>query len=335
MVNYNPNSSTFLEELRQKQLQEQLNQVAAQNAYNTAYGGMLQNMPALTMGLPDTSIGTTPPSNFIGSSTEFLDSSKLPTFKKSPSLSPYAAQYAADEGVRAEAAKRIASSTKSNYASAGTNAPNTAASAAGKSKGRFFKKGGTFDGESGKLKNFYNKASSPELDWNKQSGVQAYGKNIGKFVNWANAIYQGHNLAEGFQENADARDKGAELVSDIISSSYNSPTIQYDLTPDQLNLLRTLRRDGYEDDSIDVSNVDVLGALGDAAMGGLTGIAGGIPGMVIGALGGGLNSVVDDFGNAKNITNSELESLYNAIVASEQQNNALKKQRAYASLGMY
>jgi hypothetical protein len=57
--------------------------------------------------------------------------------------------------------------------------------------------------------------------------------------------------------------------------------------------------------------------------------------MVIGALGGGLNSVVDDFGNAQNISNSELEALYNAVVASEQQNNALKKQRAYANLGMY
>lgn len=335
MINYNPTSSTFLEELRQKQLQEQLNRTAAQNAYSNTYSHMLQSMPALTMGLPDTPIGTTPPSNFVGSSTEFLDSAKLPTFKKNPSLSPYAAQYAADESVRAEAAKKIASDAKSKYASAGTNAPNTAAGAKVKTKGGFFKKGGTFDGGSGKLKNFYDKASSPELDWDKKSGVQAYGKNIGKFVNWANAIYQGHNLAEGFQENADARDRGAELVSDIISSSYNSPTIQYDLTPDQLNLLRTLRRDGYEDDSVDVSNVDVLGVLGDAAMGGLTGIAGGIPGMIIGALGGGLNSVVDDFGNAQNISNSELEALYNAVVASEQQNNALKKQRAYANLGMY
>jgi hypothetical protein len=96
-------------------------------------------------------------------------------------------------------------------------------------------------------------------------------------------------------------------------------------------MLREVRSGSY-DNSTDLSDIDLLGVLGDTGMGVLTGIGGGVPGMIIGGLGGLANSVIGDLGSAKDRSNAELEALYNAVLASEQQHNALKRQRAYAML---
>lgn len=216
-----------------------------------------------------------------------------------------------------------------DIAKAAANSADDVAAAASKSK--LFKSGGFFDDASGKLKGFYDKATSPELDYTKGSGLQAYGKNIGKAMNWANALYQGYNAAQGLGDIGDANELSDDLMADIISSSYNSPTIQYDLSPEQLDMLREIRSGNY-DNSADLSDIDLLGALGDTGMGVLTGIGGGIPGMIIGGIGGLANSVIGDLGSAKNRSNAELEALYSAVLNSEQQHNALKRQRAYAML---
>ena len=201
----------------------------------------------------------------------------------------------------------------------------------GATKGKWFKSGGFFDDASGKLKGFYDKATAPELDYTKGSGLQAYGKNIGKAINWANALYQGYNAAQGLGDIGEANELSDDLMADIISSSYNSPTIQYDLSPEQLDILREVRSGNY-DNSADLSDIDLLGVLGDTGMGVLTGIGGGVPGMIIGGIGGLANSVIGDLGSAKDRSNAELEALYSAVLASEQQHNALKRQRAYAML---
>lgn len=199
------------------------------------------------------------------------------------------------------------------------------------SKGKWFKSGGFFDDASGKLKGFYDKATAPELDYTKGSGLQAYGKNIGKAMNWANALYQGYNLAQGLGDIGDANELSDDLMADTIASSYNSPTIQYDLSPEQLDMLREVRSGSY-DNSAGLSDIDLLGVLGDTAMGVLTGIGGGGVGMAVGGIGGLLNSITGDLNSAKDRNNAELEALYNAVLASEQQHNALKRQRAYAML---
>jgi hypothetical protein len=196
-------------------------------------------------------------------------------------------------------------------------------------KGKFVK-----DSAKGKLKGFYNKATSPELDWDSTTGLKAYGADIGKYAGIASALYQGYNLAKGMQDNSEAKNENSDLISDIVSSSYNNPNLQYDISPDQLELLRDLRRGNYDSES-DLSDIDLLGALGDAGMGVLTGILGGAPGMIAGGVGGFLNSIVGDFGDEQNRSNAELEALYQAILASDRQYNDLKRQRAYANFGRY
>lgn len=201
-----------------------------------------------------------------------------------------------------------------------------------KPKGKLFREGGAFSSK--KLKGFYDKASSPEIDYDKKSGISAYGKNLGKYLTIANTLYQGYNAAKGLQSNADARREGEDIMSNIISASYSNPNVQYDLSPEQLALLRDLRRGDYEPET-SLTDIDLGGALGGALGGVLTGAAGGVPGMVIGGLGGALNSVIGDFGSEQSSSNAELEALYQAILESDRHYNDLKRQRAYANLGTY
>lgn len=199
----------------------------------------------------------------------------------------------------------------------------------GGSGGKFFA-----PGAGASLKTFGDKLTSPQFSWNKGSGVQGWGMNIGKGLNIANALYQGYGAAKGLGELSDTKDITSDLLAEVMTSSYNNPMLQYDLNSDQLDMLRKIRRGSY-DSKAGFDDVDLLGALGAAGKGAIMGIGGGIPGMIIGALGGGANAVIDDINQGQEATNAELEALYQAIMSSEQQYNALKKQRAYANLAGY
>ena len=176
--------------------------------------------------------------------------------------------------------------------------------------------------------------ANPQFDWTKSSGIQGWGKNLGKGFNIANTLYQGYNAAQGLKDLSEAKDISEDTISDIITASYNDPMIQYNLNSEQLDMLRQLRRGSFDSDA-SFSDVDLLGALGGAAKGAVTGIAGGIPGMIIGAIGGGGNAIIDDLNQAQGVTNSDLEALYQAVLESERQYNDIRKQRAYANLAGY
>lgn len=205
----------------------------------------------------------------------------------------------------------------------------------GKNKGRLFKEGGAFS-KGGKVGGMLDNLTNPQFDLNDQYQLQGWGKNIGKWSTIGNGLYQGINAAQGLGDLADARDAGQDLVSDIITASYDNPMLSYDLNTEQMDLLRQLRRGTY-DDSVGIDDVDLAGTLGGAIKGGLTGFltGGGVPGAIVGAVGGGANAVIDDLGQARNIDNAELEALLQALESSKQQQNAMKKQRMYAALGGY
>lgn len=232
-------------------------------------------------------------------------------------------------------AAKAARPTKYRIANANASAStaSTASAASAAPKGKLFKKGGFFskDGAGKSLSGWFGKATSPEFDYNSKTGLQGWGHDLGGWITAANAIGQGYQAIQNIDAISDARDASDRIMSDIVSASYASPTIQYDLSPDQLNLLRELRQGAY-DSGADLSDIDLLGALSGAGMGVLTGIGGGIPGMVVGGIGGLINSGLGDLNNAQNINNSELEALYQAVQESAQQHNAARKQRAYANL---
>lgn len=207
----------------------------------------------------------------------------------------------------------------------------TAGAGVGKTKGKLFKQDGFFGKGSGKFSNFAANVANPQFDWTKESGIQGWGKNLGKAYNFGNMAIQGYNAARGLQGISDSRDRARDLTADIVLGASNSPTIQYDLNADQRALLRELQRGSY-DTKVDFNDIDLLGAIGDTFTGALAGLPGGVTGAVIGGIGGLANSVIGDFGGAADRDAAELEALYQAILESEQYHNQMRKQRAYAGL---
>ena len=214
----------------------------------------------------------------------------------------------------------------------------SSASAGSTPKGKFFKQGGFFDKDGG-LGGFFNNVANPQFDYhlhkqpNGDVGLQGWGTNLGKYWNIGNTAMQGFNAASGLRNYTNSIDSAEDIASDIVSASYNSPTLQYDLAPEQLRLLRELRA-GEDVETADFGDIDLLGLLPDVGMGVLQGLPGGVPGMIIGGVGGLINSGIGDLNNAQARNNAELEALYQAVMDSSRQHSELKKQRAYGMYGL-
>jgi hypothetical protein len=167
---------------------------------------------------------------------------------------------------------------------------------------------------------------SPKFNYNLESGLQGWGKNLGGVINIANVVGQGINAAQGLKNNADIANETEDLTSSIVASAMNNPMVNYDLSADQKQLLSQLQRGTY-DNTTDLSDIDLLGALGNGAMGALSGIGGGIPGIIIGGIGGAINSGIKDIGNAQNRKNAELQALYAALQESNRNYGDMRRQR--------
>ncbi len=200
-------------------------------------------------------------------------------------------------------------------------------------KGNVFNKmGNLFDPTlKNRFKGFGSKLTNPNFNYDMKTGVQGWGKNLGGLYNIGNVAVQGYNALQGLDEMSELRDDTDDLISDIVTSSYNSPTLQYDLNSEQLKLLRELRNDRYNTD-VDFGDLDLLGILADFGKGALTGAPGGIYGALIGGVGSALNSGIEDLQGGISADNAELQALYDAILNSEQQYKQLEKQKAYARL---
>ena len=209
-----------------------------------------------------------------------------------------------------------------------------------KPKGKFFKEDGFFD-KAGGFGDVISNIGNPQFDYNwkptagadgkKAVGLQGWGKNLGGVYNVANVGIQGVKAFKGLQDMSDTRDNMEDLISDIRLGAGNSPTIMYDLNASQRDLLRELQRGDY-DTTVNGDDVDLLGTLGDTAMGALAGLPGGLPGVIIGGVGGLANSVIGDLTSGQDRRTAELEALYQAVLESEQYHNNMRKQRAYAGL---
>lgn len=182
-----------------------------------------------------------------------------------------------------------------------------------------------------KFGTFTGNLMNPNFDYNMNTGLTGWGRNLGTWMNYANLASQGINAIQNLDSLSDTTSATDDIISDIVIAASNSPTLAYDLTPDQLQLLRELQRGTYSTDT-SLGDVSMSGVLGDALQGGLMGIGGGLPGIAIGAIGGAINSGLGDMQGAAAKRNAELEALYAALSNSQQNYNAILRDRAYARL---
>ena len=171
----------------------------------------------------------------------------------------------------------------------------------------------------------------PTLRYDKKRGIQYGSNNFGKTLNALNFAGQAMSAAQGLGSLSDTTRDTDDLASDIIVAAQNAPTLAYDLSPDQLRLLRQLQRGAYDTDS-SLSDVDGAGAFGNAIKGALMGIGGGQYGMLIGGLGGLINSGISDMQSGAERRNAELEALYAALTESQRNYNNVLRDRAYSMI---
>ena len=280
--------------------------------------------------IPRTPTPSSPLANFHMQAT-----SRVPTGSAGrPIATPAASARPATSASAPKTTPKTAKASTATAASAAAGAADAAGAAAtAKSKGKFFKEGGFFDSKSGKFGGVVGGIANPQFDYDTKTGLKGWGRNLGNYWTLGQMALQGYGALQDLQNAGDYRDRSEDLMSDVVSASYNSPTIQYDLAPDQMETLRQLRDGDYETGT-DLGDLDLLSVLGDVGMGVLGGIPGGIGGMVLGGLGGLGTSLASNYSNAQSRQTAELEALYQAVLESEKQHNDLRKQRAHVSYGL-
>lgn len=182
-------------------------------------------------------------------------------------------------------------------------------------------------GKGGGLKGFFaNAKSNLGNAWgNIKAGKGAMPQYAG-LAKGAMGISAGLKALQGMQAYSEAKKNTDDLVNDILASAAGNPNLRYDLSADQLATLRKLQNGTY-DTTGDLDLGGVLSNAGDIAMGAGMGFVtgGGIPGAILGGLGGLVDGVSSKtIGNQEQIT-ADLQGLYQALYESEMANKAMKR----------
>lgn len=164
--------------------------------------------------------------------------------------------------------------------------------------------------------------------WSLDDGLTAFKHNLKPWGIGVPAAFQAFDAIKNFENLDDNTAATEDLLADIRAAAANNRMLYYDLSPDQLALLRNVSAGNY-DNEWDLSDLSISSMLGGGLTGALTGIAGGLPGMVVNGLAGVFNAGLEDISQGVAADNAELEALYQAIVASNQEYNDTRKQMAY------
>lgn len=204
------------------------------------------------------------------------------------------------------------------------NAPNGVGGIGAKIKnglgGASQKIAGAYDKLAGTAKNAWGNVKAGKGIMPKYAGLAKAGMGIGA----------GISAIKGINEYQNAKKDTDALVEDILQSAAGNEMLRYDLSADQLELLRKLRNGTY-DLTGDFDAGDLLGNLGNIATGaGIGFVTGGGP---IGAILGGASGVVDGVsssmvGNQEKIT-QDLQNLYDALYESEMRTKSMQRDAAY------
>ena len=172
-----------------------------------------------------------------------------------------------------------------------------------------------------KLKNWLG----GNFGWSKDSGVKAFGKNIGKYATGANALIQGVDAIGNVNTLSDVKNDADAIVSDILKSAASNPLTSNYLTSDQLAMLNQLKRGTYDTEAgfFDTDMMSLLGGVGQGALSG--GLIGGIPGAIVGGLGGLVNTGLQGQTQNQALINSKLEGLLQSLTDAEMQYKSMKR----------
>lgn len=170
-------------------------------------------------------------------------------------------------------------------------------------------------------------------NWTKSSGLKFTNPNTGKVTNlgkWGNVAslaMHGIDAAKGISDYNEAVSNNEDLMTRIRASAMSNPLLSSYLTSDQMNMLNSIRTGSYNasDAGVDTFLQGAAGGLGDAALGAVMGIPGGLPGIIIGAAGGLINAGIDNQSQIAGQNSAELQALYQALQDAEMQYRSMKR----------
>lgn len=163
-------------------------------------------------------------------------------------------------------------------------------------------------------------------NWSKGSGIKA--GNIGKMANWGAGISEGVQALGNLSDISKSNSNLDDLEGRILNAYGSNPLVNDMLTSEQLTQIRNLQR-GYDTESTPEFG-DAISGIGNNLGSILTntlisGAVGGIPGAVISALGGLVNSGMQGYNQAQDARASELEGLYNSLLDAESQYKSMRR----------
>jgi hypothetical protein len=177
------------------------------------------------------------------------------------------------------------------------------------------------------LKGLFNKQN---FGWSKGKGLKAFGKNVGKWGNVAGGVMQGISALSNINQLGNAKDTTADLQNQILNSYNSNPMAGLYMTAEQKKLLRDLKNNGA-DTSVDLGDF-VPNSVGDLVspliQGGLGFATGGIPGAIIGGVGGLANAGLENATESQQLRNAELEALLASLEDAEMQYQQLLRSGA-------
>lgn len=147
-------------------------------------------------------------------------------------------------------------------------------------------------------------------------------------ANGAMGAVAGVKAIQGIDKYQNAKKDTEDLVNDILASAAGNQNYRYDLSTDQLQMLRRLQNGTY-DTSGDFEIESLFSNLGDTATGaGLGFVTGGPVGAILGGLGGVVDGVSSGMTRNQEKITADLQSLYDALYESEMRNKAIKRDAA-------
>ena len=161
--------------------------------------------------------------------------------------------------------------------------------------------------------------------WNNVKSGKGIAPQYAKYANIAAGIGALNAAANGYSEYSNAVSDTEDLVSNILASAGGNPNLRYDLSSDQLQLLRRLQNGTY-DTSAGFSIDGLMNNLGDVASGaGMGFLTGGWTGAALGALSPIASGITSGMTADQGRITAELEGLYNALRDSEMTTKDMKR----------
>jgi hypothetical protein len=169
--------------------------------------------------------------------------------------------------------------------------------------------------------------TSKKFGWNKNTGLTAFGKNLGKYTPWISGGVSAIQALDNFSDYNKSVDSNEGMIDDILVSAMSNPLVSSYLTSEQMNLLNQLRRGDYTTKSNFGDALQGIGSgLGDAVTAALTGAAfGGVPGAIVGGVGSLVNSGIQGLSSGTEEESAELAALYQALMDAEAQYKSMKR----------